>query len=300
MSADPASTVRTADGRQVAYAQWGDPDGVPVLSLHGTPGSRLGRHPDEDAVRAAGIRVITYDRPGYGGSDRLPGRAVVDCVGDVVAVLDAVGVDRFRVTGGSGGGPHSLAVAARLGQRVERAACVVGIAPYGAAGLDWFAGMDPANVEEFGWALQGEDVLVPNLEAYAERTLATLDDDPGSLLADFELSEGDKAVLADPRIHRVMRESLREAFACGVLGWADDDLAFARPWGFELDEISVPVQVRYGATDVLVPADHGAWLAEHVPGASVQVETEAGHLPTPEAALAELRALAFDDDPPSA
>ena len=288
------STVESADGRQVAYAQWGDPDGVPVLSLHGTPGSRLNRHPDSGAVRAAGIRVITYDRPGYGRSDRHPGRTVVDCVADVEAIADALGLERFRVTGASGGGPHCLAVAARLAERVERAACVVGLAPWQAEGLDWFAGMDPANVREFGWALDGEAVLEPALQREVDRLLPALDDDPASLLADFELSDADRAVLADPRIHAVMREGMRESVAQGPLGWVDDDLAFTRPWGFELSEITVPVQVRYGATDVLVPAGHGAWLAAHVPGATVQVDTGAGHLPTPEAALAELQALAHE------
>src|SRR3954452_3100554 len=117
------------DSRALGVAEWGDADGKPVFTLHGTPGSRLGRHPDEDAVRAAGLRVITYDRPGYGASDRHAGRRVVDCVADVAAIADTLGIDTFFVSGGSGGGPHSLAVAARLGDRVLAALCVVGAAP---------------------------------------------------------------------------------------------------------------------------------------------------------------------------
>src|SRR5919202_2350173 len=105
--------VTVDGGRTVAAAQWGDPGGFPVLSLHGTPGSRFGRHPDEDAVRALGIRLVTYDRPGYGASIRHPGRRVVDCVGDVAAIADALGIERFAVTGGPGGGPHAVPVAAR-------------------------------------------------------------------------------------------------------------------------------------------------------------------------------------------
>src|ERR687886_1991389 len=92
-------------GRTVAAAEWGDPDGFPVFSLHGTPGSRLGRHPDEDAVRDLGIRLVTYDRPGYGASTRHPGRRVVDCVDDIATIADTLGIGRFAVTGGSGGGP---------------------------------------------------------------------------------------------------------------------------------------------------------------------------------------------------
>src|SRR4051794_8100368 len=120
------------DGRSLCFAEWGDPAGFPVLTLHGTPGSRLNRHPDAEQYARAGARVITYDRPGYGGSTRRPGRSVVDCVEDVAALADHLGLDRFAVTGGSGGGPHALAVAARLGDRVVRCRCVVGVAPYGA------------------------------------------------------------------------------------------------------------------------------------------------------------------------
>jgi len=283
--------VRTADGRQLAVAEWGDPDGVPVLALHGTPGSRLGRTPLQDELRAAGLRVVTYDRPGYGRSDRHPGRRVVDCAGDVEAIADALGLDRFVVSGGSGGGPHSLAVAARLGERVRRAACVVGIAPYDAEDLDFFVGMDPGNVTEFGWALEGEEVLARELRREADGFLAQVERDPAGLLDAFEMSEADRAVLADPRTAQIVREDVRECFATGVWGWVDDDLALTRPWGFELGEIAVPVVVRYGVQDVLVPAAHGAWLAERLPGAEVRVDTGAGHLATPEVGLAELVAL---------
>ena len=156
------SSWRTAGG--CASREWGDPQGFPVFALHGTPGGRLKRHPDESRYVAAGCRVITYDRPGYGRSDRLPGRSVVDCVGDVAALADHLGIARFSVTGGSGGGPHSLAVAARLGERVVRARCAVGIAPFGVEDLDFFAGMDPLNVTEFSWALEGEQRLVPGAD----------------------------------------------------------------------------------------------------------------------------------------
>jgi pimeloyl-ACP methyl ester carboxylesterase len=148
-----AQTTLAADGRTLCFAEWGDLTGFPVFALHGTPGGRLNRHPDETKFADAGARVITYDRPGYGRSDRHRGRAVIDCVADVVAIADALGVESFAVTGGSGGGPHALAVAARLPDRVVRARCDVGVAPYPAEGLDWLAGMDPMNVTEFGWAL---------------------------------------------------------------------------------------------------------------------------------------------------
>jgi len=285
--------VTVDDGRTLAAAQWGDPDWLPVFSLHGTPGSRFGRHPDEAAVRDLGIRLVTYDRPGYGASTRHRGRRVVDCVPDVAAIADALGIERFAVTGGSGGGPHALAVAARLPQRVLRARCVVGVAPFAAEGLGFYARMDPENVKEFGLAEQGEAVLQPELERMAADSLERIARDPSKVLSDdWELDEADRAVLADPRMHTVMGEMVREAFRNGVWGWVDDDLAFLQSWGFDVSEIRVPVEVRYGAKDVLVPAAHGEWLARHVPNAEVTVVDEAGHLVGPETALRLLQTLA--------
>lgn len=285
--------VTVADGRTVTAAEWGDPGGFPVVLLHGTPGSRFGRPYDEAAVRALGLRLVTYDRPGYGGSDRHRGRRVVDCVQDVAAVADALGIERFAVTGGSGGGPHALAVAARLPDRVLRARSFVGVAPYDAEGLDWYAGMDPENVKELRYAEQGEAVLHAELEALAAGHFERTDDDPSKLFSDdWELADADRAVIADPRTQAVFNEMMREGFRNGVWGWVDDDLAFLQPWGFDVSEIRVPVEVRYGAQDVLVPAAHGEWLARHVPDAEVTVDEGGGHLVDPDSALRMLAALA--------
>src|SRR6266487_953548 len=125
--------IETADGRALAFEEVGDPGGVPIFALHGTPGCRLsGRHPDPARVHEAGLRVISYDRPGYGRSSRHRGRRAGDCVGDVVAIANELGVERFAVSGGSGGGPHALAVGARLPERVTGVGCDVGAAPYDA------------------------------------------------------------------------------------------------------------------------------------------------------------------------
>jgi len=290
----PGAFVETRDGRRLTYEQAGDPNGQAVFVLHGTPGSRFsGQHPDPARVSAAGLWVITYDRPGYGGSDRQPGRSVADCVADVALIADELGIERFAVTGGSGGGPHSLAVAAGLPERVTRAEANVSPAPYDASDLDYFQGMDPANVKEFQWALAGEDRLRAELEREARRVLDRLDEDPTALLSDFELSDADRDVLGQEVVRERMRLSFREAVAAGVWGWVDDDLAFLRPWGFELTDIRVPVQIRYGVGDVLVPAAHGAWLARHIPNATEIADTDAGHLSTPDEHLERLRQFVF-------
>jgi pimeloyl-ACP methyl ester carboxylesterase len=236
-----------------------------------------------------GLRLITYDRPGYGGSTRQHGRSVVDCVADIAAIADELGLERFAITGTSGGGPHSLAVAARLPERVTRAECNVGPAPYEAEGLDYFKGMDPENVKETEWALAGEETLVPELQREAQKALDQLDVDPTALLSEFDLSDADRAVLAQEVVKQRMRISFREAMVQGVSGWVDDDLEFVRPWGFDLAEIRVPVQVRYGVGDVLVPAAHGAWLGAHIPGAKVLVDEASGHMSTPDERLERIR-----------
>ena len=159
------------------------------------------------------------------------------------------------------------------------------------ATVEMFEGMDPENVKELGWAVQGEEKLAPELEKEANKLLNRLDEDPASLLGEFELSEADRAVLQDQGIRERMRRSFREAVATGVWGWVDDDLACVNPWGFDVAEIRVPVEVRYGASDVLVPAGHGRWLARHVPNATVIVDQEAGHLSTPDEQLERLQAL---------
>jgi pimeloyl-ACP methyl ester carboxylesterase len=274
-------TTTSADGRVIAYAVWGDPSGFPVLTLHGTPGSRLERWPNEELYQSLGVCIVTHDRAGYGRSDRRRGRSVAGEVDDVLTLADALGFERFGVSGGSGGGPHALACAARLPERIVRAICTVGIAPLGPSGLErdaWLAGMDPENVKEFGWAIAGEDVLTGELEREHAAMVQRVAVDPTTVLGDFELSESDRAQLARPEISQIIRESIPEQALNGVWGWVDDDLAFIRSWGFEVGEITVPVLIRYGTTDVLVPPTHGEWLVAHVPGCVLKLDGEAGHL----------------------
>ncbi len=285
--------VGAQDGRVLGVAEWGDPAGRPVLALHGTPGSRLNRPPDEAALRKAELRLVTYDRPGYGASDRQPNRRVVDCVPDVEAVSDALGIGQFVVSGVSGGGPHALAVAALLGDRVVTAECSVGPAPVAAFGGQWTAGMDDENVREFAWALQGEQTLHRELSRQAEADLARMAADPSKVFSeDWQFEEADRAVLARTDVQQMLGEAWQEAFRNGVWGWVDDDLAVLGLWGFELSQISTPVVVRYGEQDVMVPAAHGRWLAANVPNATVLVTQQAGHMKEPQTRIRELADLA--------
>jgi pimeloyl-ACP methyl ester carboxylesterase len=252
-------------------AEWGDPDGVPVLLLHGTPGCRFDRHPNQELVRSLGVRLVTYDRPGYGGSDRHRGRRIVECTPDVVAVADALTLERFAVWGMAGGGPHALAVAARLAERVTRVLCVRCVAPYDALGDDWFSGMDPQNVQELHWAIQGEDQLAERLRQEDHSMRQAVLTDPARVLESFDLPEGDRRLLARPDFAEITRLSTFEQTRNGVWGWVDDDLAFVLPWGFDPASIVLPVRLEFGQADVLVPPSHGAWLAARMPAAEVVV-----------------------------
>jgi pimeloyl-ACP methyl ester carboxylesterase len=280
MTATTTATTTSADGRSLAFCQWGDPDGTPVFSLHGTPGSRLSRHPDEEVYRRAGVRAITYDRAGYGRSTRLPGRSIAHAAADVATIADALGIDRFAVMGGSGGAPHALACGALLPNRVTRCASVVGPAPYGPGGLereDWLRGMVPGNVREFDWSLAGEATLRPELERETRQMLDNLGSDQDNPLGEgYEMSASDMEMLTRDGVREMLDHSFREGCEHGIDGFVDDDLSIAQPWGFDVSAISVPVAVWYGEQDTLVPAPHGRWLARTIPDAEVVI-LDGGH-----------------------
>jgi pimeloyl-ACP methyl ester carboxylesterase len=254
---------------------YGDPDGWPVFLLHGTPGSRLGPHPRSAILHRLGIQLIAFDRPGYGGSDRLAGRQIADAAADIEAIADSLGLEKFGVVGRSGGGPHALASAALLPKRVTRAAVLVGLAPRGADGLDWFDGMAQSNVLEHTVAASGYDGIAPFLTATADLIRA----DPASLITRLqaELPAPDQLVMADRGIRSMLVRTYAEALRTSAYGWIDDALAFCSPWGFDLASVAVPVLLWHGASDVFSPASHAQWLAERIPGATMVVQAGAAH-----------------------
>jgi pimeloyl-ACP methyl ester carboxylesterase len=265
-------------GRTLGYELLGPQDGERVVSIHGTPGSRIGRFPIGDPYEAAGVRVLKFDRAGYGRSTRLPGRSVGDCAADVAAIADHLGWETFAVTGASGGGPHALSCGVLLPGRVTRVMVEASLAPFGAGDLDWYAEMASGNVEEFRAAERGEQSVRAVVEHEAEGILERLEGAPAELLGDsYELADTDLTTMSDEAVAREVRATLREALRQGVDGWVDDDLAFVNPWGFDPQAITVPIMVRYGAADTLVPAAHGRWLATHLPVA-IEERDATGHL----------------------
>jgi pimeloyl-ACP methyl ester carboxylesterase len=243
------------DGRTVRYCLYGPVDGFPVISHSGSPSTRFKRPDQVAAMWRGGVRVLMPDRPGYGGSTRRPGRTVADVVPDVRVLADAQGWERFAVVGGSGGGPHALACAALLPERVIRCAVLSGIKP--------------------------ADPTPPPDEPALRSQLATIAHDIMSGVADGGPEMPGPPPGPPARDDPAAMARLRATFVDSHDGWVDDSLAFARPWGFGMPDGTVPVGVWHGTHDTNVPPEHAEWLLANIPGARGHQYT-GGHLPGPD------------------
>jgi pimeloyl-ACP methyl ester carboxylesterase len=280
--------VTTPDGRTLAVRETGDPDGVTVFALHGTPGCGRVLPVMSESARELGIRLLSHDRPGYGGSTRKPGRTIADVAADVAAIADQLGVGRFGVWGASGGGPHSLACAALLPDRVAAAAAIASPAPYGAEGLDYFDGMGELNAIELDIMAEGPERHMAWLQELADEMLSGSPQAVREGLATL-LSPIDVEALTDE-----LATFLYDDFVCaisnGVEGWHDESVADLGDWGFSVEDISLPVQIWHGGEDRFVPGAHGRWLADHVPEADLHFHPELGHLSLIERCVPEVQA----------
>jgi pimeloyl-ACP methyl ester carboxylesterase len=269
-------TLPTPDGRVLAVEEAGDPDGIPVLVHNGTPNSRhlLGSAVADAAAR--GLRIIGYDRPGYGGSTPQPGRTVADAAGDVRAICAALGISRLVTWGISGGGPHVLACAALLPDLVVAAAALASTAPYDAEGLDWYHGMGQENVDDTKLYFADEDAARAKMEQDRAEVLAASADDLAATIPGL-LSPVDAAAFTG-ELADYLAYSDHEGLTPGIQGWWDDGVADVSPWGFDLASISVPVLLMHGRQDQFVPFGHGQWLAGHIPGVEARLLDHDGHL----------------------
>jgi pimeloyl-ACP methyl ester carboxylesterase len=278
---DDVEIVETIDEdggrRELAVTDTGDPDGYPVFLMHGTPGSRVGLKPRYSVLYRLGVRLISYDRPGYGFSSRRRGRRIKDSARDVAAIADSLKLENFAVVGRSGGGPHALAAAALLPQRVTGLAVLVSLAPADAAGLDWYEGMVDTNVDDYTCVDQDESALLAGLRARAQAAF----DDPASFIQFLDkqahLTESDRRVVEDIAIRRQLKDTYHEAFRQGPDGWVDDLLAARQDWGFDLASIDAPTKLWHGCADQFSPALHTQWLFTKIRGAEVELDPQAGH-----------------------
>ncbi|WP_309113511.1 alpha/beta hydrolase [Saccharothrix sp.] len=239
-----AELTVTLDGRTLHAHDTGT-GGFPVFWLHGTPNTGAPPEPlFADAARL-GLRWVSYDRPGYGGSTRTPGRDLASAARDVAAVADALGLDRFAVVGHSGGAPHALACGALLPSRVSAVVASAGLAPFDADGLDWFGGMAPSGVASLRAAAAGR----AEKEAY----------EASGAEYDPEFTEADIEALNGP--WSWFDQVVGPALAGGPGGLVDDDIAYVGPWGFDPAELRVPALLLHGVRDRVVPSEHSEWLS---------------------------------------
>lgn len=251
-----------ADGRTLRVYDSGpvtDRAELPVFWHHGT--SQLGTPPAPLGAVAdeLGIRWLAYDRPSYGGSSQQPGRDVAAAAADVAAVADRLGIERFAALGTSGGGPSALACAALLPERTIAVACLAGLAPFDPAGLDWFAGMAADGEQELRLAVAGRPALQKHFE--------TAQFDPDTMF-----TPSDRAVL------EAEWGWLGSNGDDGIDGIIDDDLAYVKPWGFQLAQVQAPVLLLHGEDDRIVPSAHSVWLARQLPQAQLSLQPGEGHV----------------------
>lgn len=253
--ASATQTIRARDGRTLFFADWGYETDYPVLFLHGIPGCRLSVRVDTaELVTSLGGRLITYDRPGCGQSDRQPGRTIADCAPDVAVIADALRLDEFGVVGLSCGVPHALAVAALLGSRVSRVGCYAPIAPFTELGDEvWSRGQDGETREYIAACLAGEERAVPLFTAIEKEALAAASPDDPASASVFERSRN------------------------GVLGLVDDERAHLEPWGFDVADVRAPTAIWYDPKDTVTPKQQAEWLARTIPNALLRSSDALGH-----------------------
>lgn len=254
-----------------------------LIYHHGTPGAGPLHDDMLDPAKASDLRIVELVRPGYGNSTRDVGRTVADVVNLANDLADHLGFDRYVTMGWSGGGPHALANVALSPRRCVAAMTIAGVGMFNQPDLDFLNGMGQDNHDEFGAALKGE----AEIRKYLEAGLNEMQQITGEQIVEMMgslLPQEDRESLTG-EFGENMAEIFRWAVHAGVDGWLDDDIAFVLPWGFELSQISCPVSIWQGATDLMVPFDHGKWLAKKIPHADVNLLDGHGHLSIGEPAL---------------
>ena len=275
---------KVKDGRELEILDNGITSDKAIIFHHGTPHHASAWSSWLEDAANRGIRALSYSRAGYGTSDRNFGRSVLSNNSDISLLLDGKNISSFVAIGWSGGGPHALANT--FDHRNVGAITLAGVGEFGASDLDFLEGMGPENHDEFGAALKGEAEIDSwmnvNAGSMKNVTGAEIKEAFGGLIGD-----ADKAVIEGDFADQ-MAATMRSGLAVSFDGWIDDDLAFVRPWGFNLSDISKPVFIWQGDDDFMVPHAHSKWLAEHIPGSQLKFVPGHGHISLVEKYRAEI------------
>jgi pimeloyl-ACP methyl ester carboxylesterase len=267
-------TAVLADGRRLGFAEWGDPDGWPLLFFHGTPSSRLGLEWAEIPAAERGVRVLSIDRPGHGLSDPAPGRTLLDWTRDVTGFAGALGLERFGIAGWSGGGPYVLACAYALADRLTGAAVLSGCGPLDTrVARRSSSPFDRMMLSLSPRAPRSARLLLKPAVLAARRT-------PRLAVKSFEqdLSPRDLQVFRQKSDAVSAMEFFLEAFRSGSAGVVDDYRVLASPWGFTPEEIDYPVHFWHGDDDRIVAIAEARALTQRMPNATFTVVPGEGHL----------------------
>jgi pimeloyl-ACP methyl ester carboxylesterase len=271
MGVQDFNTIHLPDGRKLAYAEYGDPPGIPVFFFHGFPGSRYDGEYSGQAAAEMGIRLIAPDRPGMGRSDFQPNRHLLDWPADVCRLADSLKLDKFGVLGYSGGGPHALACAYRIPERLTTVGVMAGVGPVTEPGaLD---GMMRNNIQIFTLSRQ-----VPWLLNLLYRWNLTADGEKLMRAGMPQMAKPDQAVMQDPEVLRGMAKDYKEAFRQNPRGVVQEGAFFASDWGFKLQEIQATVYLWQGEDDTNVPVGMGRYQASHLPNCVVKYFPGEGHI----------------------
>ncbi|HKJ96465.1 MAG TPA: alpha/beta hydrolase [Thermoplasmataceae archaeon] len=268
----------SSGSRKLNALETGASRGIPVFFLHPAPGSRVMYKPQVDNANNTGVRLISYSRPGYGGSEREEGRNISGAAEDVLAIADDLGIERFGVIGYAEGAPHALSCAAREPERVVAISAISGYAPFNAEGFDFFAGMGDYATKDFNMLLN-KDQKWEESNLQAVETLRQSTRDRLVQLIGSMYSEADAKAVSDDLVD-FMIDSVLDGCSEGIDGVREDRLALTRLWGFDVGSIRVPTQIWHGEQDTVVPIQHSQWLASEIPGAEVHLEGDEGHLST--------------------
>jgi pimeloyl-ACP methyl ester carboxylesterase len=273
--------IQLRDGRRLAFAEWGDPGGVPIFLFHGAPLSRLWC-PDEADTASSRVRLVTVDRPGIGGSDVLARRTFGEWPSDVIELADRLGLEQFGVMGWSAGGPYAAACAALIPERLagvgigaSRHLSQFNLAENPAAHEE----LDPADRESLALAQRDPDAAARAAVEQDGDWVRALRDRPELVLEGYELPESERAFFEDPERRRSFLEAVRESVRQGPEAFAWELIDVFLPWGFRLADVSVSVHVWHGEQDPIVERRHVDFLVETLPNATLTIWPDAGHGP---------------------